>query len=238
MAGLRARKKEKGRWALVRTALRLFEERGFEQTTVEAIAEAADTSPRTFFRYFGSKKDVILVDSARKLALIDECLSTARPDEPILDTLQRVWAKLADVYLSDVDVTLATYRLSRSEPGLAAQLLSFQTQWSHALARAISVQLGVDASDDLRPEIIASTSQAVLRSAFNRWAEAGCPGPAREVVFAGFASIGPALRVVLEQLEPATPSRTAEPQQSDRTNSRPVQDLVANSATASARPRS
>jgi len=204
MAGLRARKKEQLRWALVRVALSLFEERGFEQTTIEAIAEAANVSPRTFFRYFGSKEDVILVDRAGKLALINEAMSTTRPDEPILDTLRRAWAKLADDYLSDVEVTGATYRLSRSEPVLAARLLSFQTEWSHVLARSISAKLGVDASTDIRPEIIASTSQAVLRSAFNRWAEAGCPGPPRGVVLSGLAMVEPALAVVLEQVAAAT----------------------------------
>jgi AcrR family transcriptional regulator len=207
MAGLRARKKQRLRWVLVRAALRLFEERGFEQTTVEAIAAAAEVSPRTFFRYFSSKEDVILIDPVQKLARIDHALAAARPHEPILDILRRTWADFAEEYLSDVEITLATYRLSRAEPVLAARLLSFQTEWSHALARAISAQLGVDASTDIRPEVVASTSQAMLRSAFNRWAEAGCPGSPRDVVTSTFGAIGPALQVVLEQLEPAPPAR-------------------------------
>ncbi len=202
MAGLRERKKERQRQALVREAFRLFEERGFAQTTVESIAEAADVSPRTFFRYFDSKEDVILVDPAGKLRLVDEVLGTADDHEPILVTLRRGWARMADAYLSDREVTAAIYRLSRAEPVLAARLFSFQTQWSHAIAEALSDRLGVDPATDIHPEIIATTAQTVVRSAFNRWVEAGCPGEAHDVVGAAFDTIGPVLEVVLAQVAP------------------------------------
>ena len=204
VAGLRERKKERQRWALVAAAFRLFEERGFAQTTIEAIAEAADVSPRTFFRYFDSKEDVILIDPAGKLELVNDVLATAHQDEPILDTLQRGWARLADEYLSDPGIAAGIYRLSRAEPVLAARLFSFQTQWSHAIAAAISGQLGVDPSTDIHPEIISSTAQTVVRSALNRWVEAGCPGRPHDVVYAAFATIGPALEVVLAQVRPSS----------------------------------
>ncbi len=202
MQGLRERKKERQRSDLVRVALRLFEERGFAQTTVETIAEAAEISPRTFFRYFDSKEDVILVDPRGKLELVDEVLASAAPDEPLLDMLRRGWAALADLYLSDPEITTAIYRLSRAEPVLAARLFSFQAQWSHAIAAALSKRMGLKTAD-VRPEIVSSTAQAVLRSAFNRWAEAGCPGRPHDVVYQAFDAIGPALEVVLAQVEPA-----------------------------------
>jgi AcrR family transcriptional regulator len=60
--GLRERKKAKTRAAIQRHALRLFQKQGYEATTVEQIAEAAEVSPSTFFRYFPTKEDVVLYD--------------------------------------------------------------------------------------------------------------------------------------------------------------------------------
>ena len=61
-AGLRERKKAKTRAEIQRQALRLFRERGYGATTTSQIAEAAEVSESTFFRYFPTKEDVVFWD--------------------------------------------------------------------------------------------------------------------------------------------------------------------------------
>ena len=67
--GLRERKKAKTRAALQEHALRLFREQGYEATTVDEVADAAEVSPSTFFRYFPTKEDVVLYDALDPLLL-------------------------------------------------------------------------------------------------------------------------------------------------------------------------
>jgi AcrR family transcriptional regulator len=67
--GLRERKKAKTRAAIQEHALRLFREQGYEATTIEQIAEAAEVSPSTFFRYFPTKEDVVAYDALDPLVM-------------------------------------------------------------------------------------------------------------------------------------------------------------------------
>ena len=69
-AGLRERKKVRTRDAIVTAALELFADRGYEATTVEMIAEAAEVSPATVFRYFAGKDEIVYSERDRRLPLV------------------------------------------------------------------------------------------------------------------------------------------------------------------------
>jgi AcrR family transcriptional regulator len=86
MASLRERKKARTRADLQRHALRLFRAQGYAATTVDQIAEAAEVSRATFFRYFPSKEDVVRYDDVDPL--IEAALDAQPPGTPLLAALR------------------------------------------------------------------------------------------------------------------------------------------------------
>ena len=101
-AGLRERKKQRTRDAIVAAALRLFDERGYERTTIADIAEAADIAPRTFFGYFPSKEDVVFADFPETLEGLSRQLDERAERETAIDAI-RAWivGKLDEMNLRD-----------------------------------------------------------------------------------------------------------------------------------------
>lgn len=118
--GRRERKKLETRAALEAAALRLFGEQGYERTTVEEIAEAADVAVRTFFRYFQSKQDVLFGDVAHNLTgRIRAHLAGQPQDQPLVSA---VLAALHEMELDNPDQQyqiLVRMRLMEKLPELA-----------------------------------------------------------------------------------------------------------------------
>ena len=122
MSGLRERKKAKTHAAIQEHALRLFREQGYEATTVEQIAAAADVSQSTFFRYFPSKEDVVLHDA------FDPILFASFGEQPAeLTPIQALRASMAEVFgaLTPEELALERQReeLILSVPELRARML-------------------------------------------------------------------------------------------------------------------
>ncbi|MGB2571446.1 TetR/AcrR family transcriptional regulator [Micromonospora citrea] len=90
--GLRERKKERTRQALISAALELFAQRGYDATTVADIAAGADVSTRTFFSYFPSKEEILFADTEERLALAFAVIDERRPEDEPVDVLVRAMA--------------------------------------------------------------------------------------------------------------------------------------------------
>src|ERR1700746_2085024 len=87
--GLRERKKIKTRHAIRREAFRLFDANGYAATTVEQIADAAEVSPSTFFRYFPSKESLLLADDLDPLIL--QAFDAQPPDLSLIQAFRRAY---------------------------------------------------------------------------------------------------------------------------------------------------
>ena len=127
--GLRARKKEKTRLILMRCALELIEEKGYEPTTVDEIVERADYSRSTFFRYFSTKEDVLLGGREQRIAHLAETLdgvdrTLSRPDafSAVRQLLTQDTLELTEFA---PELESACMRIAQSEllPGFALGLL-------------------------------------------------------------------------------------------------------------------
>ena len=122
--GLRERKKLRTRRAIAGAALRLFDERGYEETTISDIAAAADVSPRTFFSYFPSKDDVVFAEMDERLADVRAGLADRPSGETPLATFRRVSdALLQAIAAEDGEYGAVQVSLIRDRPSLQAQAL-------------------------------------------------------------------------------------------------------------------
>src|SRR4029453_6257913 len=119
---LRERKRTRTRLMIQTEALRLFIEKGYAQTTVEEIADAAAISPRTFFRYFPSKEDVVIWDEYDPLAL--DLLASRPEDEPLAEPFRALLREsLSGLHQRDAARLLARVRLAVAVPELRARFL-------------------------------------------------------------------------------------------------------------------
>ena len=168
--GLRERKKERTRRLLADVALDLFEANGFDRTTVDDIAAAAEVSPRTFFRYFATK-DEALFDRADDVQETFRALLASRPaDEPLLVALREIGIALIGGDLVEADRVRRVLTLAHTEPALRRRYEALITMVEADLTDWAAGRLGVPPSD-MRPLLLAAAVLAARRVAMDIWLE-------------------------------------------------------------------
>jgi AcrR family transcriptional regulator len=189
----RDRKKLRTKQQLIKAAVELFSERGFDSVTVEEIAERAWVSERTFFRYFPSKEDVLWPDSTEQLAMFQAAI-VARPDtERPLEAVQNAMLELAGLMEVDTAFPVARAGIVADTPGLMARDMLEYSHWEHTVCDAIRQRTGA-AEDDVAPKMAAVVAGGALRVAFERWTADGATGDLREMISGAFAAVESAIR--------------------------------------------
>lgn len=159
--GLRERRKQRTREALVAAALRRFAVNGFGATTVEQIAEDAEVSPRTFFRYFPTKEDVVFDGFEETLHAWEARIAAAPPGKPLGEVLRS--ASLDNLARRDA-VAGQVLGLIATEPVLQRRMADFDRGAQQRAAAALAGRLGVDPAADPRPRFLAATVLAGVRA--------------------------------------------------------------------------
>jgi AcrR family transcriptional regulator len=195
--GLRERKKQATREALARAGLELFVERGYDETTLDEIADAAGVSTRTIFAYFPCKEDILFSMLERMRDALAHALQERPPGIDALTALREFILATAPEK-SELDCRLA--HAITDDPTLASHRRARMGQLQEVLAGAIAEDLGADAADR-RPQIAAAS----LAAAFELLELDVEPGewkpPTREEIA---AAIDPVLAFVRAGLEAAT----------------------------------
>ncbi|MFI9645526.1 TetR/AcrR family transcriptional regulator [Streptomyces sp. NPDC052040] len=166
--GLRELKKLKTKREVQRQALRLFTEQGYEATTVEQIAHAAEISTATFYRYFRDKKDVLF--NSEYDPFLEDVFTSRPADEPLAGVVRHVFCALASQLLdADREALLMRHQLVTKIPELRARLNQEATANIEQLTELIARRTGRDADKDLGVRLAAMTANAAFAAAVLYW---------------------------------------------------------------------
>jgi AcrR family transcriptional regulator len=185
--GLRERKKLKTRRSIQEHALRLFLEQGYDATTVEQIAEAAEVSPSTFFRYFPTKEDAVLTDEYDPWIL--EALRAQPAELSPVDALRNVLHDVVGAMLAaDRQRILDRSRLMLSVPALRSRQWEQTKATQQRVIEALAGRLGRPAGD-FELQAFGAAVIAVWETTVLAWVESDGEGDLLELLDRGIAFV-------------------------------------------------
>jgi AcrR family transcriptional regulator len=154
--------------------------------TVEAIADRAGVSSRTFFNYFSSKEDAIMgVNPADSSDLLADLV--ARPEgEPALDALRQMALAAAARLEAQADELWARHRLTLQYRALAVRRAARYAEVERSLAEEIARRSGLDVDRDAYPALVVAAALAAIRVAMTVWQERARPEPLAALFSATF----------------------------------------------------
>jgi AcrR family transcriptional regulator len=166
---LRQIKKERTRQNIADTALRLFTERGYEQTTIEEIASQAEVGTRTLYRYYPTKEDLVLGTIRPGLRQLVDGLRARPDDESLPLALHAILTRFCYILSAERERGLVLRQLIEGTPSVRARVYDEIGHTRVELAREIRRRLG-SARGDPRPELAAGVVMVVVDLAAVTWA--------------------------------------------------------------------
>ncbi len=168
MAARRGRPRSTSRRELQLIALRLFHERGFENTTIEQIAAEAGVSERTFFRYFATKASVLWAEFEAEVETIRAALAAVPEDMPMMEAIRGAVVAANHYRAEDVPEMRLKMNLIATVPALSFSAAEHYESWEQAIREFAGRRLGQPA-ESLYPLAVGRAVLAVCRAAYDRW---------------------------------------------------------------------
>jgi AcrR family transcriptional regulator len=173
---LRERKKLRTRRALAEAALRLFAEKGFDATTLENVAEEAEVSKSTFFRFFPAKEAAGVEAEAELWTAYLNALADRELSGPILGELhQTLTAAVAGLDPGWDGRFLSTRRLIAGEPALLRYIEHYRAGIKNQVVACLADKLHLD-PEDLRLHVLAELTTIAFSISGRRWVRHGGKG--------------------------------------------------------------
>lgn len=166
--GLRERHRTTTRNALEDAALRLFARDGFDATTVEMIAAAADVSPRTFFRYFASKDEVVTPQREERQGRLRDEVRGLPGSLTDLEVAAAAFTALCPSFEAERERMLVRRQAAATSAALRGRLQDVVHSWQRTLLMALAERRCVDV-DDVGAQVAAATAVALWQNAVMRW---------------------------------------------------------------------
>jgi len=154
--------------AIEKVALELFRERGFEETPVEDIAAAAGISRRTFFRYFGSKNDILFGNFDLLLRDLEEWLASAPEDQPMFAVIADATMQFNRVHTDGAVAHRERMELILHTPALRANAALRNAEWAAVVARYAARRMHAP-TDDLGPQLVGHVALGAASAAYEQW---------------------------------------------------------------------
>ncbi len=184
--GLRERKRRQTRQRIIDEGLKLFLANGFEATTLDAIAEAADISRRTFFYYFKSKEDIVVAYQSGSIEHLREAIVRESPNRPPLDVVRSALLKLTSLYNAEAMIPID--RLMTSTESLRARKHASYAAQEQALFAALC-ELWPQPKRRAGLRVVAMVSIGAVRLALEAWRQDGSKRPVKEYLHDMFANL-------------------------------------------------
>ncbi|MFE4061573.1 TetR family transcriptional regulator [Streptomyces sp. NPDC059096] len=182
-SSLRERTRAAMRAEVSDVAFRLFAERGFDNTTVEQIAAAAGLSRTTFFRYFGTKEELVLGRISEFGREVADALAARPAEERPWDALRRAFDVIAEPRGGEPGPPMDMIRLLSDACALMTRHWEKSQGWQSMLAPEVSRRLGgPDPAIDMRANALAAAAISCLDAATDAWTAGGGAIPMSDLV--------------------------------------------------------